>query len=68
MCSTVEHVAALLAHRVAEDTAEQPDIFAQPRIRFARHSFGRATGPIIGVGKSGLGRRCLRRHILGIHG
>ena len=41
----VEHVGALLiAHGIAEDAPEQPDVLAQPRVRLKRGDLVRAVG------------------------
>jgi hypothetical protein len=58
----VEHVGAfLIAHGVAEDAPEQPDVRPQPRIFFKRQGFTRrvflgAVGLELGVGRHDLGR------------
>ncbi len=52
----VEHVGAfLVAHGVAEDPSEQPDIVAQPGIFFQRQNVVGAIGPQLGVGRHDLG-------------
>ena len=58
----VEHVGAfLIAHGVAEDAPEQPDIVAQPGVFFERQGFVGAVGAKVGVGRR-------RGHDLGRHG
>ena len=53
----VEHVGALLvAHGVAEDPPEQPDVVAQPGVFFQRQNFIGAIGPQLDVGRHDLGR------------
>ncbi len=52
----VEYVGALLvAHRIAENTPEQPDIVAQPCVFLQRLRVVGAVGPKVGVGRHGLG-------------
>ena len=54
----IEYVGAfLIAHSIAEDASEQPDIRPQPGILFRCQGFGGAIGPEFGV----------RRHDLGGH-
>ena len=53
----VEHVGALLvAHGVAEDAPEQPDVVAQPGIFLERRGLLGAIGTDFGLGRHGLGR------------
>ena len=52
----VEHVGAfLVAHGVAEDAPEQPDVIPQPGIFFKRRRFVGAIGPELGIGRHDLG-------------
>ncbi len=52
----VEHVGALLvAHGVAEDAPEQPDIVPEPGVLLQRLGVVGAVGPQFGVGRHGLG-------------
>jgi hypothetical protein len=52
----VEHVGAfLIAHRVAEDAPEQPDIGPQPCVFLKRQRFVGAGGPRLGFGRHDLG-------------
>ena len=58
----IEHVGAfLIAHGVAENSPEQPDIRAQPGVGFERQGFVGAFGAKVGVGH-------LRGLDLGRHG
>src|SRR4051812_18489182 len=49
--------ALLIAHGVAENPAQQPDILAQPRIRLYRGDLLGATGAMVGFGRQDLGHR-----------
>src|SRR5450755_645284 len=66
----VEHVGTLLiAHGVAEDTSEQPDIFAQPRVRLDGGDILAPVGTHLRFGRHDLGRHAwllqkLARHPL----
>ncbi len=52
----VEHVGALLvAHGIAEDAPEQPDVFTQPRIRLECGDIIAAVGMQLRVGRHDLG-------------
>ena len=52
----VEHPGAfLVAHGVAEDASEQPDVVAQPGVFLKRLSVLSAIGPQIGFGRHDLG-------------
>jgi hypothetical protein len=52
----VEHVGALLvAHGIAKDAPEQPDVIAQPGIFLERRGFLGAVGADFGLGRHGLG-------------
>ena len=52
----VEHVGALLvAHGVAEDPPEQPDVVPQPGVLLQRQSILGAVGPQVGFGRHDLG-------------
>ena len=48
--------AFLIAHGIAEDAPEQPDVVAQPRVFFKRLGFLGAIGLLVGVGRHDLGR------------
>jgi hypothetical protein len=49
----VEHVGALLvAHGVAEDAPEQPDVVPQPRVFFERQRFFGAIAAQLGLRKA----------------
>ncbi len=53
----IEHVGAfLIAHGIAEDAPEQPDVRPQPRVFFKRLGFLGAIGLLVGVGRHDLGR------------
>ena len=53
----VEHVGALLvAHGIAQDAPEQPDVVAQPRVFLERGSVLGTVGAALGLGRHGLGR------------
>ncbi len=52
----IEHVGAfLVAHSVAEDASEQPDVIPQPGIFFKRQNFVGAIGPELSIGRHDLG-------------
>ena len=63
----IEHIGAfLIAHGVAKNSPEQPDIRAQPDVGFERQGFVGAIGAKVGVGH--LRGLDLGRHDLGRHG
>src|SRR5712664_1851247 len=52
-----EHVGAfLIAHGVAEDASEQPDVFTQPRVRFDSGDIIAPVGTHLSIGRHDLGR------------
>src|SRR5258708_19721622 len=60
-----EHVGAfLIAHGVAEDASEQPDVFTQPRVRFDGGDIIAPVGTHLSIGRHDLGRHSWLLHKL----
>jgi hypothetical protein len=62
----IEHISAfLVAHGIAKDTPEQPDILSQPRVRFEGGDILSAVNAGFRIGRQHLGRHRLLQKLPG---